>query len=845
MLRTTLSAAWSRKRRLLGTALAIILGVAFLSATLVLGDSAKAGFEVAFSEANAGTDALVRSSTELTGGDETVRPPIDATLIDEVAAVDGVAKVVPTVEGRGQVLDADGDPIGGSGPPTFAAGWVDDPALTGWDLASGRAPKAAGEVVIDRATATEADVVVGDSVTVLVPGALKATVVGIATFGDDDSIGGTTFAAFTTAEAQRVLLGSEDLMSGVVVAADDGVSQDELVSRLDSALPTGTEAITGADLTDEQQDEIEGNFLGFLTTALLVFACVALLVAAFSIFNTFSILVAQRTRESALLRALGASRPQVLVSALVESAIVGVVGAVIGAGTGLLVASGLLALMDSAGFGLPTDGLQVSTSSLTTAVLVGMIVTMVGAVVPAWRSSRVAPLAALREVEVDTAASSRWRAVIGTLVTAAGTGVLLISSGPDDLTQAGLGAVVLVVGVLLLGPVVARPVGNLLGAPLALRGVSGDLARRNAVRNPKRTASTAAALLVGVGVVSLFTVFGASVSQSIEDTVDRTFGGDLALTPAGAGFSGSGLDTGLVDQLDDTPEVEVAAGLGYGAATLDGRNDDIGFADPKALAQVAEFDVVQGDLTVVDDQDVAMSDEYAADHGYALGDDVEVGFADGATETLTLAATYDQRAMGGDVLVPEAVWIEHNPQASYFLVMLTLADDVSLADGRAAVEDLTAGQGAPDVMDRDEFVESQAAEIDVLLTIIYALLAVAILIALMGIANTLSLSVHERTRELGLLRAVGQTRSQLRAMVRWESVIVATFGSIGGMGLGLFLAWGLVRALNAAEGFGTFVVPVGSLVMVLLVGGAVGVIAGLRPAWRASRLDVLAAVAAD
>jgi putative ABC transport system permease protein len=405
--------------------------------------------------------------------------------------------------------------------------------------------------------------------------------------------------------------------------------------------------------------------------------------------------------------------------------------------------------------------------------------------------------------------------------------------------------VILVIGVLLLGPVVARPVGNLLGAPLGLRGVSGDLARRNAVRNPKRTSSTAAALLVGVGVVSLFTVFGASVSQSIEDTVDQTFGGELALTPAGSGFSGAGLSTSLVDDLDELPEVEVAAGLGFGAATVDGRQDGVGFADPQALSRVADFDVQSGDISAVGDDDLAMSADYAEEHGYGLGDEVEVGFADGATDTFTLAATYDDRAMGGDVLLPQAPWVEHNPQASFFLVMVDLPDGVSLDEGRAAVEAITEGRGGPDVMDRDEFVESQAAEIDVLLTIIYALLAVAILIALMGIANTLSLSVHERTRELGLLRAVGQSRSQLRAMVRWESVIVATFGSMGGMGLGLFLAWGLVRALNASEGFGTFVVPVGSLATVLLVGAAVGVVAGLRPAWRASRLDVLAAVAAD
>ncbi|MEJ7583760.1 MAG: FtsX-like permease family protein [Acidimicrobiales bacterium] len=320
-------------------------------------------------------------------------------------------------------------------------------------------------MVIDRATATGADAALGDSITVLAPRAVDATVVGIATFGKDDSIGGTTYVAFTTAEAQRRLLGREDLISGVVVAAAEGVSQDELVARLEAALPAGVEAISGADLTAEQQADIEGDFLGFLTTALLAFAGVALLVAAFSIFNTFSILVAQRTRESALLRALGASRRQVLASALVEAAIVGVIGAVVGAGAGLLVASGLLALMESAGFGLPTDGLQVSTGSLVTAVAVGLVVTMVGGLVPAWRSSRVAPLAALREVEVDTAASSRVRAIAGLAIAAAGIGLLLSGSGAGDLTRAGFGAVVLLVGVLFLGPVVARPVGNLLGAP--------------------------------------------------------------------------------------------------------------------------------------------------------------------------------------------------------------------------------------------------------------------------------------------------------------------------------------------------------------------------------------------
>jgi putative ABC transport system permease protein len=285
--------------------------------------------------------------------------------------------------------------------------------------------------------------------------------------------------------------------------------------------------------------------------------------------------------------------------------------------------------------------------------------------------------------------------------------------------------------------------------------------------------------------------------------------------------------------------------MGYGAVTLDGEDEDAGFGDPAALSRITDFDVEEGELAALDGSTFAASVEFAQDHGWSIGSPVTVGFADGGTEVLTLGATYGDDAMVDNVLVPASTWVAHSPQVAYFAVLVGLADGVSLADGRGAVEAVTDVNGGPEVMDRDEFIESQASEIDTLLTVIYGLLAVAIVIALMGIANTLSLSVHERTRELGLLRAVGQTRSQLRAMVRWESVIVATFGAIGGLGIGTFLGWGLVRALNAAEGFGTFALPVGSMLTVLLVGAAVGVVAGLRPAWRASRLDVLTAVATD
>jgi putative ABC transport system permease protein len=684
---------------------------------------------------------------------------------------------------------------------------------------------------------------VGDTVTVLVPAPVDVVVTGIATFaGGQDGVGGVTNVFFPIAVAQQLLLGSTDVVSDVVLVARDGISEADLVGRVRPRLPAGVEAVTGDELTREQQQEIEDDFLGFFTAALLVFAAIALLVAAFSIFNTFSILVAQRTRETALVRALGASRRQVLGSALVESVVVGLAGSVVGVVVGLGVAAGLLALMDAAGFGLPTDGLEVSARTVLAAVGVGLVVTVVGGIGPAWRASRVAPLAALREAAIDGSGSSRWRAGVGALCAAGGGALMLVASGRGELGPAGLGAVLLVGGVILLGPFLARPVGSVLGAPLALRGTSGQLARRNAVRNPRRTAATSTALLLGVGVVTLFTVFGASVSRSFERTVERSFGGDLVLSAPGA-FSGAGLDPAVVARVADLPEVSGGAGLGNGAATVDGRDTSVGFADPAALASVLDLDVGTGDLAALGDDRIAVSQDEADERGWSIGSPVEIGFVDGSTRTMTVGATYDDDTLAGTVLVPEAEWLRHDPQASLFLVVVELSDGTSLAQGRAAVEAATTGAGAVEVMDRDEFVDAQLGRIDVLLTVIYGLLAVAILIALMGIANTLSLSVHERTRELGLLRAVGQSRAGLRAMVRWESVIVTTFGSLAGLGLGLFLGWQLVRVLASSDPFVELAVPFRSLAVVLVVGALVGVVAGVRPAWRASRLDVLEALA--
>lgn len=840
MLHATLKSLWSRKRRLVGTGLAIVLGISFLTATLVLGDSARAGFSAAFSDANEGIDTYVRSGQEFTADEETLRAPIDGSLVDTIAALDEVDAAAGSIEGSAQILDADGEPLGGGGPPTFGANWIDDPRLSGWDLADGRVPEADDEVVVDRNSFQDADFTIGQSITVLVPDPIQVTVVGVASFGDDDSIGGTTFVGFTDQRARELFV-SGDQVSAIVAAGVEGTSQEQVTAAVAGVVPDGIVSMTGDERTQEMEKEIEGDFLGFMTTALTVFAGIALLVAAFSIYNTFSIIVAQRTRESALLRAIGASRRQVLTSTLLESTLVGIVAATVGAGVGIGLGSGLLALMGAIGFGLPTDGTVVTGATLALSVFAGLAITVIGGVAPAWRASSVAPIAALRDVAVDDSDTSKLRIVAGLVVTIGGAAAVVVAG--DAIPQAAGGAVAVLVGMLLLGPVVARPVAGLLGRPLRLRGVPGDLARRNAIRNPRRTASTASALLIGVGVVSLFTIFGSSMARSFEQEIDRVFAGDIMVSTGG--FGGAGIAPGVVEDIAGMDSVDAVAGVGFGAATVDGRQKLVNFSDPEAFAQLISLEVSEGDIGRVDDGAIALERGEATSNDLGIGDTVEIGFLDGTVSEVQVVAIFEDSELGDDILIDADLWVSHNVQSTYFLAMVDVADGVDVDDAQAQIGATLGERGGLNVQDRQDYIDSAAGEITVVLNVVYGLLAMAILIALMGIANTMSLSIHERIRELGLLRAVGLTRTQLRSMIRWESMLVSTFGAIGGLGLGLFLSWGLVTALTESEGFGSYQVPVGSLVVILVLGAGAGLLAGLRPARRAARIDVLDAIASE
>ncbi|MET7377245.1 FtsX-like permease family protein [Streptomyces sp. NPDC005526] len=848
--RLSLASLRAHRRRFAGTFLAVFLGVAFLTGTLVMGDTLRASFDSMFGTAARGTDAVVRGADVITtpGESRGVRRPVDTSLLTAVARVPGVAAAAPEIQGAGQLVGRNGTALGGQGPPTLAGNWITDPELNPYRLAEGRAPVKSGEVVVNRGAARKGGLRIGDTTTLRTPDPVRVTIVGLATFGGEDGMGQVTFTGMTRADAEKYLTARPGRAASILVRAEPGVGQRDLVRRLTPVLPRGVEAITGQESAQENTDMISSQFLTMFTTFLLVFSGVALLVATFSIHNTFAIVVAQRTRENALLRALGAARRQVTAATLVEASAVAVAGSAAGLAGGIGIAAGLQALFPAIGFPFPDGGLVVTPGSMLLPLAVGVAVCLGSALLPAVRAGRTAPMAALRESAVDSSGTSRTRTVTGTALAAASVAVTLAGVLVSrSVWAAGLGSVLALAAFVVLGPVASTAVVRLLGGPLdRLRGVTGALARRNALRSPKRTAATAGALMIGVAVVSLFTVFGASLKATMDQTVSRSFAGDLAVSTPSFGAGGSGLSPGLATAVRRLPEVDTAVGLGRGVAEVDGRGRSLTVTDPDALARTFDLGRVRGSLRDLGTDGIAVSRKEADARGLATGDRARLTFTDGRTATFTVRAVYGQSELAGDYVVTRAAWAPHRTQDADTLVAVSLKDGVGADAGRRAVQRVAARYGNPQVQTRAEYARSSAGGIDMMLTLVYALLALAVLIALLGIANTLTLAIHERTRELGLLRAVGQTRAQLRAMVRWESVLIAAFGTAGGLALGTCLGWVLVKASEGASGTAfAFAVPPVRLVAVALVGVTAGALAALRPARRAARLDVLRAVAAQ
>lgn len=847
MLRMTLKGMLAHKWRLASIFLSVVLGVAFLAGTLVLGDTIRRTFDNLFEDVFANTDATVRSASEVEGEfGSSVRARLDKSIVDEVRQVDGVAEADPSVQGYAQIVDKDGDPIGnpGMGAPTFGTNWTDVKAFNPFVLEpGGKGPTRNNEVVIDKLSADRGDYVVGDTVTVLVQaGPREFTLTGIAKFGDADSPGGASFALFTLPVAQE-LVGQAGKVDSVSVVGDPDLSQTELAERIQAAMPDGVEVLTGDQITTENQDSLKQG-LGFITYFLLIFALVALVVGSFSIYNAFSIIVAQRTREMALLRTLGASRGQVMRSVLGEALAVGVLASLAGLIVGVFMASILKAVMAAFGFDIPGGGVVLKPPTIIWSFVIGIGVTLISAIAPGRKASKVPPIAALREAAIDSSAGSTIRMVVGLVVLGLGVAAVLSAVlGTAGGAQAGLGVFLVLIGFIVLGPVLARPISRFVGAPLPrLRGITGGLARENAMRNPKRTAGTARALMIGVGIVSLITVFASSIKASINDQIDRAFRGDFVIDSGSFGFGG--LSTSLADDLNELDEVETATGVRFGQAEIDGNSRFLFVIDPRSFERIFDLEVTEGSLDDLGDDGIALFADTAEDGGWDVGDTIPARFAETGNTDLTLAAIYDGNEVAGNYVIGIDMWAANSAEQYDAQVYVQLAEGVSLDEGRAAVDSVADKVPNANVQDQDEFKRSISASIDPLIYLVYALLALALFIAFVGIANTLALSVYERTRELGLLRAVGMTKRQLRASVRWEAVLIALQGTLLGLILGTFFGWVLVRAAEG-EGLTVFKLPITQAAIFVMIAALLSVGAAILPARRAARLDVLQAIASE
>jgi len=832
----------AHKRRLVSTVTAVLLGVAFMAGSLVFTDTMRASLSGAFQDGERSTDVLVRGPVTLETGQGAQHAPLPAALVADVAAVDGVAAVAPRLEGFAQVLGADGEPVdqlGGGAAPAGAA-WAADERLNPFELVAGRAPRGADEVVVDRSSADNAGLSVGDRTSVLTAAApLDMTVVGIATFAGQDNRAGNHTVLFSPDTADR-LLGGNGTVDSVAVLAEDGVDQAELARRVDDVLPAADEAVTGSALAEENGKRTNED-VTFFSLFMTVFAVVALLVGAFIISNTFTILVAQRTRELALLRAIGASGRQVRRSVVLEALAVGVVASAAGLLAGVGVARGIQALWGAIGITMPQGPLVVSARSLVIAFVVGVLVTVASALLPARRAARVAPVAALRSVAVERVGASRRRVVIG-VVLAAVSGVAVVLGILGGLVPPVLlGALGALLGVATLAPVLARPVVRVLAAALPrLVGVRGLLARENAVRNPRRTAATASALMIGVALVGSITSFAASGKQSVTSSFDQEFRGDLVVE-SGAWVFG-GVSPELTAALQTRPEVAAAVPRQFTQARVgDGLTQVTGWS--AELDRVFDVGRTAASARTLGPEGVALGTSYAKNHHLALGDTVTLTTGSGASRELTVRQLLEHTDWAGGVVVDRGTFTALVPDALDTSVYVKAAPGVGAATLRSVVDAVAAPYANAEVRDRDEMRAAVVAEFNAILGVVFALLALAIVIALLGIANTVALSVVERTRELGLLRAVGMARGHLRGMVRWEAALIAVFGTVTGLAVGLFLGWAMVFAISQQVETAEFVVPYGQLGVIVAVAAVCGVVAALLPARRAARLDVLAAIA--
>ena len=828
--------------RYVATALAIVLGIAFFTATSVLTTSFSDSLNQSIAEAFEDVDAAVRSSNTIETPVFDIRERIPPSVADEVAAVDGVAWAFPFLAGYAQAVTASGKTVGGANASAQGVAWIDEPDANPFTVVEGRAPTADDEVAIDIDTFDAGGFALGDELRVLpLPADVTFTVVG--TIEDTSGSFAGEVLAFSFAGAATVFGGAE--VDQVFVGADEGISPEQLVDRINAQLGAlsggGLEAVTGDTLTDEFQ-ELIGTIANIVETALRVFAGVALAVGAFVIYNTFTITVAQRIREMALLRAIGASGRQVTVTVLAESLAIGVIASAIGALAGIGIGWSLLKLLSSF-LGDLDMSLSLPQSTLAGGVILGTVITVVAAYLPARRGARVDPVQALRESAVESVSAGRRRVGAGFGLLAAGIAVVIWASAGGEARLLGVGLPLLVVAVVLLGPVIVRPLSRLLSVPLVRGGsITGELARENASRNPKRTATTSLTLMIGVALVATATVFAATLSTLIAgDLEDELVADHVVEISQAIRDVGGGLDPAVADEIAAIEGVDAAVPMREAFALVGDASARVTGAATAQLAQVYDVGVVEGTVSSLGADQIAVRRDTADSNGLGLGDRVQVRFQQGA-QSMTVAGIYDSGYQLAQAWLVDNAALDANLSRSLDIRVLVRAEN-SGQQLAAGIDQALAADPTASLRTRDEFIDDQAGQLTGLLQILYALLGMSVVVALIGIVNTMSLSIHERTRELGLLRAVGMTSRQLRRTVRYESAVISLIGTVMGLVLGVFFGWVAFDALGL--GYSDFTVPWGSLIAIGLAGLVAGLLSGVLPARRAGRLEVLDAIAAQ
>ena len=845
MFRLALRNVTARFGRIMLTALAIIVSTAFLSGTFIFRDTLEASFNALFAKSYEKVDVYVQSgsSVETALGFER-RDSVEFAAVSIAGRVPGVRDAQASVSNDAVVIAKNGKPIERASRST-SGGTINSGDLSVWRITSGRRPSGPGEVVLDTQTAKDGKYRIGDSVKVNAEaGSRTFTLVGLAQYNDISTPGDATWALFDAQTAMEFVL-KPGFIDAILIQGDGSVSDAELAGRVQEALdraqgPQVSEALTGTEIIAQSQTEIEKG-LGFFTIFLSIFSLIALGVGCFVIYNVFSITAAQRRRENALLRAIGASRRQVTRLLLLEAVAVGVVGSLIGLVAGAGLALGIQNLLDAFGFGVPSRALEITFSTVAVTMIAGIVTTLLAAIVPAVSAGRISPVAAMNESAFEQQRSNRRRVLTAAVFEAGGIGAIVAVLSGADTILLGVAILAIFVGVLLLGPVMANPIARVLGAPVQrTRGIAGSMSRGNVQRNPRRTARTAAPVLIGVALVTGATVFAASIKQHLRETIGKQFLGDYVINSTNGGslsFSQS-----FIDELNTLPEVGDATGLGF-AALQDAKSKTSVFAttvNPATAAGLLDYSFVEGSFADLTPDGILISTGEAGRKHLALGSKIALR-AGNRDLTVRVEGIYrssdlaQARVVHRDLLNGTSV----SNQAGF--VFMTKSAGVSDATFRRAVNATIASYGIGTLQDREQFIDGRSDIVDRSLSFIYGLLALSVIIAIFGIVLTMLLAVYERRREIGLLRAVGMTRSQVRTTVRWESVLTSLYGAIVGVVLGLVLGYVVIVGLKD-QGLTTYAIPVNAIGVIVVAAFVTGVLAAVIPAWRATKQDILQAI---